>query len=162
MKRRHAILAIDILLVDVVLLILLAFFSGCKASSWYPVMGSVAGGSAGALAGGPVGAGVGAGIGYGGGKTAQLIDQNKDLAQTVNALTHGDVSALVEQGMEKHKSGFEEFTSYIKRILIIAACLLAVYLSIPIFVARKTAETCSKSAAEKHLTKPPFPTNEKS
>ena len=82
---------------------------------------------------------------------------NEDLKNTVDALTHGDVSALVEQGMEKHKSGFEEFTSYIKKILIIAACVLAAYLSIPIFVARKTAETCSK----KHLTRPPFPTNEK-
>tara|TARA_R110002110_G_scaffold375350_1_gene585082 strand:- start:569 stop:946 length:378 start_codon:yes stop_codon:yes gene_type:complete len=125
-------------------------------------MGSVVGGATGAVTGGPVGAGVGSGIGYAGGKTAQLMQENEDLAQTVDALTHGDVSALVAKGMEKHKSGFEEFTSYIKRILIIAACILALYLSIPIFVARKTAETCSKTAAEKHLTRPPFPSNEKS
>jgi hypothetical protein len=160
MKRCHA-----ILLADAALLVLIVILSGCKMSSWYPAMGSVAGGATGAITGGPVGAGVGAGIGYGGGKTAQMMTENEDLKQTVDALTHGDVNALVNQGleksMEKHASGFEEFTSYIKKILIVAACVLAVYLSIPILVARKTAETCSKTAAEKHLTRPPFPTNEK-
>jgi hypothetical protein len=153
------------ILANAALLILLAIPSGCKMSSWYPVMGSVAGASTGALTGGPVGAGVGGGIGYAGGKTAQMMTENEDLKETVSALTQGDVNALVNQGleksMEKHASGFEEFTSYIKKILIVAACLLAVYLSIPIFIARKTAETCSKTAAEKHLTRPPFPIDEK-
>ena len=160
MKRCHAILA-----VDAALLLVIVILSGCKASSWYPVMGSVAGGATGAVTGGPLGAGVGSGIGYAGGKTAQMMTENEDLKETVSALSHGDVNALVNQGleksMEKHASGFEEFTSYIKKILIVAACVLALYLSIPIFVARKTAETCSKTAAEKHMTKPPFPTNEK-
>lgn len=151
MKRSLSILA-----VDAALIVLIVILSGCKASSFYPALGATGGATVGSL-GGPAGAAGGSVVGYGIGKGAQLIDQNKDLANTVDALTHGDVSALVEQGMEKHKSGFEEFTSYIKKILIIAACVLAVYLSIPIFVARKTAETCSK----KHLTKPPFSTNEK-
>ena len=48
--------------------------------------------------------------------------------------------------------------STIKRILIGAACLLGAYLLIPIFIARKTAGTCSKSEAKKHMTRPPFPT----
>ena len=90
----------------------------------------------------------------------EVLQGNKEVAEakeTIDALTHGDVSALVQQGMAKHASGFDEFTSYIKKILIIAACILGAYLCIPIFVARKTAETCSK----KHLTRPPFPTNEK-
>lgn len=160
MKRCHAILAID-----AILLLVLAVLTSCKMSSWYPAMGSVAGGATGAITGGPVGAGVGAGIGYGGGKTAQMMTENEDLKQTVSALTHGDVNALVNQGleksMEKHASGFEEFTSYIKKILIVAACILGAYLCIPIFIARKTAETCSKTAAEKHLTRPPFPIDEK-
>ena len=159
MKRCHVILAID-----AALLLVIVILSGCKASSWYPAIGSVAGGASGSFAG-PVGGAAGAGLGYGAGKTAQMMTENEDLKQTVSALSHGDISALVnqglEQGMEKHQSGFDEFTSYIKKILIIAACILAAYLSIPIFVARKTAETCSKTAAEKHMTKPPFPTNEK-
>lgn len=150
-NRCHTILA-----VDAALLLVIVILSGCKASSWYPAIGATVGGATGAIAG-PMGGGVGAGVGYASGKTAQMMTENEDLKNTVDALTHGDVSALVDAGMEKHRSGFEEFTSYIKKILIIAACVLAAYLSIPIFVARKTAETCSK----KHLTRPPFPTNEK-
>jgi hypothetical protein len=134
-------------------------------SSWYPAIGSVAGGASGAIAG-PMGGAAGAGLGYGAGKTAQMMTENEELKNTVDALSKGDVDRLVqiglEKGMEQHKSGFEEFTSYIKKILIIAACILGAYLCIPIFIARKTAETCSKTAAEKHMTRPPFPTNEKS
>ena len=160
MKRCHVVLA-----VDVILILVLVFLTSCKMSSWYPAIGSVAGGASGAIAG-PMGGAAGAGIGYGAGKTAQMMTENEELKNTVDALTHGDVDRLVKIGLEKemeqHKSGFEEFTSYVKRILIIAACLLAAYLSIPIFIARKTAETCSKTAAERHMTKPPFPSNEKS
>ena len=132
--------------------------SGCSISSWYPLVGSVGGAASGAAIGGPVGGGVGAGLGYAGGKTAQLMDENKDLSATVTALTTGDVEGLIENQMGEHQGAFDSFVSTIKRILIIAACLLGAYLSIPIFVARKTAESCSK----KHLTRPPFPTNEKS
>ena len=159
MKRCHAILA-----VDAILLLVLVLLTSCKMSSWYPAIGSVAGGASGAIAG-PMGGAAGAGLGYGAGKTAQMMTENEDLKNTVELLSKGDVDRLVqlglEKGMEQHKSGFDEFTSYIKKILIIAACLLGAYLTIPIFVARKTAETCSKTAAEKHMTRPPFPTNEK-
>ncbi len=159
MKRCYAILA-----VDAILLLVIVLLTSCKMSSWYPAIGSVAGGASGAIAG-PMGGAAGAGLGYGAGKTAQMMTENEDLKNTVELLSKGDVDRLVqlglEKGMEQHKSGFDEFTSYIKKILIIAACLLGAYLTIPIFVARKTAETCSKTAAEKHMTRPPFPTNEK-
>ena len=156
MKRCHAVLAID-----AILLLVIAILTGCSMKQWYPTMGAVVGGGAGAL-GGPGTAAVGAG---GGALVGEVLQGNKEVEEakeTIDALTHGDVSALVQQGMAKHATGFEEFTSYVKRILIIAACILAAYLSIPIFVARKTAETCSKTAAERHMTKPPFPSNEKS
>jgi len=160
MKRCHVILA-----VDAILILVLVLLTSCKMSSWYPAIGSVAGGASGAIAG-PMGGAAGAGLGYGAGKTAQMMTENEELKNTVDALSKGDVDRLVqiglEKGMEQHKSGFEEFTSYIKKILIIAACILGAYLCIPIFIARKTAETCSKTAAEKHMTRPPFPTNEKS
>jgi hypothetical protein len=160
MKRCHAIIA-----VDAILILVLVLLTSCKMSSWYPAIGSVAGGASGAIAG-PMGGAAGAGLGYGAGKTAQMMTENEELKNTVDALSKGDVDRLVqiglEKGMEQHKSGFEEFTSYIKKILIIAACILGAYLCIPIFIARKTAETCSKTAAEKHMTRPPFPTNEKS
>ena len=112
---------------------------------WYPTVGAVVGGGAGAL-GGPGIAAVAAGSGA---LVGEVLQGNKEVAEakeTIDALTHGDVSALVQQGMAKHASGFDEFTSYIKKILIVAACILGAYLCIPIFVARKTAETCSKTA----------------
>lgn len=152
MKRCHAILA-----VDAILLLVIVVLTGCSMKQWYPTMGAVVGGGAGAALGGPGIAAVGAGSGA---LVGEVLQGNKEVAEakeTIDALTHGDVSALVQQGMAKHASGFDEFTSYIKKILIIAACILGAYLCIPIFVARKTAETCSK----KHLTRPPFPTNEK-
>ena len=156
MKRCHVILA-----VDVALLLVIVILTGCSMKQWYPTLGAIAGGGAGAL-GGPGIAAVGAG---GSALVGEVLQGNKEVEEakeTIDALTHGDVSALVAKGMEKHKTGFEEFTSYVKKILMVAACILAAYLSIPIFIARKTAETCSKSAAEKHLTRPPFPSNEKS
>ena len=131
--------------------------SGCSLSSWYPVTGAVIGGATGSIAG-PLGGGAGAAIGYAGGKTAQLLETNEELEETVVALTRGDVNTLVRIGMESQISGFEEFTDTIKKTLTIAgACLLA-YLCIPIFLARKTAQTCAKAEAKKHLTRAPFPT----
>ena len=130
--------------------------SGCSMSSWYPAIGAVAGGATGSLAG-PVGGGVGAGVGYAGGKTAQLLDENEDLVEKVEALSTGDVQKLIELEMGDHATGFQEFTGTIKKILTVAgACLLA-YLCIPIFLARRTAQTCAKAEAEKHLPRAPFP-----
>ena len=130
--------------------------SGCSMSSWYPAIGAVAGGATGSLAG-PVGGGVGAGVGYAGGKTAQLLDENEDLVEKVEALSTGDVQKLIELEMGDHATGFQEFTGTVKKILTVAgACLLA-YLCIPIFLARRTAQTCAKAEAEKHLTRAPFP-----
>ena len=91
------------------------------------------------------------------GEVLQGNEEVKEARETIDALTHGDVQALVEKGMAQHATGFDEFTSTIKKILMVAACALAAYLLIPIFIARKTAETCSKTEAEKHLTRAPFP-----
>ena len=123
---------------------------------WYPTMGAIAGGGAGAL-GGPGIAAVGAGSGALVVEVLQVNEEVKEARETIDALTHGDVQALVEKGMAQHATGFDEFTSTIKKILMVAACALAAYLLIPIFIARKTAETCSKTEAEKHLTRAPFP-----
>ena len=131
--------------------------AGCSMKQWYPTMGAIAGGGAGAL-GGPGIAAVGAGSGALVGEVLQGNEEVKEARETIDALTHGDVQALVEKGMAQHATGFDEFTSTIKKILMVAACALAAYLLIPIFIARKTAETCSKTEAEKHLTRAPFPT----
>ena len=57
-----------------------------------------------------------AGVGYASGKIYELTDENEEL---VDAITRGDVG--VHARMKEHASGFTEFTTYIKRILIGAA-----------------------------------------
>ena len=103
---------------------------------------------------GPGGAALGAGTAYAGARIYELSDEKKEL---VESITQGDVDALLNAGLAEHKTGFDKFTSTIKNILIGAAILLGGYLAIPIFVAKRTARNCSKSEAEKHMTRAPFP-----
>ncbi len=114
---------------------------------------TVGGAALGGIAG-PGGAALGAGTAYAGARIYELSDEKKEL---VDSITHGDVNALVSAGLKQHQSGFDAFTSYIKKILIGAAILLGGYLAIPIFVAKRTARNCSKTEAEKHITRAPFP-----
>jgi len=114
---------------------------------------TVGGAALGGIAG-PGGAALGAGTAYAGARIYELSDEKKEL---VDSITHGDVDALVSAGLKQHQSGFDAFTSYIKKILIGAAILLGGYLAIPIFVAKRTARNCSKTEAEKHMTRAPFP-----
>ena len=103
---------------------------------------------------GPGGAALGAGTAYAGSRIYELSDEKKEL---VESITHGDVDKLLSAGLAEHKTGFEKFTSTIKNILIGAAVLLGGYLAIPIFIAKRTAQNCSKSEAVKNQTRAPFP-----
>ena len=114
---------------------------------------TVGGAALGGIAG-PGGAALGAGTAYAGARIYELSDEKKEL---VESITHGDVDALLSAGLKQHQTGFDQFTSYIKKILIGAAILLGGYLAIPIFVAKRTAQNCSKTEAEKHITRAPFP-----
>ena len=135
---------------------LMLMLCSCSMRSSYPLLGGLAGGAAGSI-GGPVIGGLSAGAGVLAGEALKNKDALIEAEEKIVALSHGDVSALVAQGMETHKSGFDAFTSYIKNILIGAAILLGGYLAIPIFIAKRTARNCSKSEAEKHMTRAPFP-----
>jgi hypothetical protein len=137
-----------IICVDVLLLCIL---TSCSIRQFYPTGGAIIGGSAGALTGNPVIAGLTAGSGAMLGEMAKGNAELEEAQKTITALTHGDVEALVTQGMSKHQSLFDQFTGTIKKILIIAGVCLAVYLLIPIFVAKK----CSKDEAIK-MTRAPF------
>ena len=152
MSRGYVALFLDVLLIIAMILLT----QSCTISQWYPVGGAVIGGASGSVLG-PAGGGIGAGVGYAGGKTAQMMSENEDLKETVNALTNGDVSKLVEKGLESQQSGFQEFTESIKKILTVAGSVLLAYLCIPILLARKTATKCAKEEAQKHLTRAPFP-----
>ena len=130
----------------------LLLLTGCSMKQWYPTMGAIVGGGVGSLAG-PTGSALGAGGGALVGEVAKGNAEIQEARETITALSHGDVQSLIEKGMEQHASGFESFTTTIKRILIFAFIGLLCYLAIPIFVARR----CSKSEVQKGLTNPPFP-----
>ena len=138
------------------IVIVLICMTSCSLRSTYPLMGGLAGGAAGSI-GGPLVGGLSAGAGVLAGEALKNKDALIEAEETIEALSHGDVSALVAQGMEEHKSGFEKFTSTIKNILIGAAVLLGGYLAIPIFIAKRTARQCSQTEAIKHATRAPFP-----
>jgi hypothetical protein len=125
---------------------------GCSLRSTYPTLGGIVGGGAGSL-GGPGTAALGAGAGVLAGEALKNADKLVEAEEKIEALTRGDVSALVAQGMAAHQSGFDQFTSNVKRWLLWAAVGLGAYLAIPIFVARK----CSRTEALKNQTRPPFP-----
>lgn len=132
------------------LCILCLILTSCSFRNLVTPVATISGAGVGSI-GGPGGAALGAGVGYASGKIYELTDENEEL---VEAITHGDVEGIVHAKMKEHASGFEDFTSTIKRILIGAAIVLGAYLAIPIFVAKK----CSRTEALKNQTRPPFPT----
>jgi len=138
------------------IVLLLVCLTSCSLRSTYPTLGAIAGGGVGSL-GGPGIAALGAGIGAVSGEALKNKDALIEAEETIEKLSHGDVSAIVASGLAEHKTGFEKFTSTIKNILIGAAVLLGGYLAIPIFVAKRTARQCSQSEAIKHATRAPFP-----
>tara|TARA_R110002020_G_scaffold152174_4_gene329858 strand:+ start:1544 stop:1954 length:411 start_codon:yes stop_codon:yes gene_type:complete len=103
---------------------LLITSSGCSVSSIYPAAGATLGGSVGSL-GGPALGGAGALAGYSAGKAAQVGVKHKE---TIQALSEGDVSELVKQGLvEAREDGFfdgivSEFYGLLKLACIILIC----------------------------------------
>ena len=116
--------------------------SGCSMTTLYPVGGAMLGGGGGAVAGGPAGGAMGAGAGYAMGKLAQLTDENKDL---VEAVTRGDVKALVDASMGQQKGWMESALDTVYGF--IKLCLIGVVLwnLVPIiytrYVHKKTKES---------------------
>ena len=135
------------------LLLLCLFFStGCSFRQWYPTAGAGAAAvTASAVGAGPVVVGLSSAGGALVGEVARGNEEVAEAKETISKLTHGDVSALVEAGLASHKTGFEQFTATVKKILLVAAAFLGIYLIVPIFVARK----CSITEAKKQ-TRPPF------
>lgn len=124
----------------------------CSMKQFYPTGGALLGAGVGSLAG-PAGAALGGGGGALLGEVARGNEEIEEARETIDALTHGDVSKLVEQGLGEHRSSFDEFVSKIQRILLVVGICLICYLAIPVFVARR----CAKQEAEKTLTRAPFP-----
>jgi hypothetical protein len=117
--------------------------SGCSRTGFYAPLGATIGGAVGS-AGGPVAAGGGALIGWSVGKGAALVEENKDLVKTVDALSRGDVSAIVQAQMKGQQGIIEKATDTIWTVLKFAAlCILGV-LSIPLFITRSNTKKLNK------------------
>ena len=113
-------------------------------------MGSTgAGAGLGGLAG-PGGAAIGGMLGYAG---SELVVTEKTKKDIVTNITEEAVHALVDGKIDVHRSGFEEFKQTIQNLLKIVGVLLLLYLSVPLVVAKYTAEKCVK----KSETRAPFP-----
>lgn len=125
--------------------------TSCSIKQFYPTAGALVGGGVGSLAG-PIGAGLGGAGGALVGEVARGNEEIEEAKETITALSHGDVEALVAKGMSKQNGLFTSFTEGIKKLLIIVGVILVAYLFIPVFVARK----CSKSEVSKSLTRPPM------
>jgi hypothetical protein len=117
--------------------------SGCSRTGFYAPLGATVGGAVGAV-GGPVASGGGALIGWSVGKGAALVEENKDLVSTVDALSRGDVSAIVSAQMKGQQSTIEKATDTIWTALKVAAlCILGV-LAIPLFITRSNTKKINK------------------
>ena len=91
-----------------------------------------------------MGAGGGALIGWSVGKGAALVETNKDLVQTVDALSRGDVSAIVSAQMKGQQSTIENATDTIWTALKVAAFVVLGFLLIPLFITRSNSKKIKK------------------
>lgn len=129
---------------------IILLLQGCSWKSVAPTIMGGAGAGVGSLAG-PGGSIVGGTLGAGAGQLIKELDENQEARATVKMLTEGDVQALVDHKVQN--SGIEGFMQTVKKWLLISACLLGLYLMIPIFIAKR----CSQTEAKKHQSRAPFP-----
>ena len=110
---------------------ILLLTSGCSFRAAYPSIGSGIGAGVGSLGGvgGAIGGSmVGSAVG-----TAMMETGEHDLIKAqVEALTSGDVAALIEQKASEERSIFDKIISGIYQTLILAGIALAVWVMAPI------------------------------
>ena len=125
------------------LTVMLIMLTGCSRTGFYAPLGATVGGAVGSV-GGPVVGGGGALLGWSVGKGAALVETNKNLVSTVDALSRGDVSAIVSAQMKGQQSTIEKATDTIWTALKVAAlCILGV-LAIPLFITRSNTKKINK------------------
>ena len=109
----------------------------CSIKKFYPLAGSVVGGSAGSL-GGPLSAGLGAGAGWTVGELAKDDEELQDAKETIQALTTGDVDALVEKKLkEKKDSGFfDSILDGVYDILKIGVIIIAAWMILQLWFSK--------------------------
>ncbi len=122
---------------------MLTMLTGCSRTGFYAPLGATVGGAVGSV-GGPVASGGGALLGWSVGKGAALVETNKDLVQTVDALSRGDVSAIVSAQMKGQQSTFENAMDTIWLALKVAAFVVLGFLLIPLFITRSNSKKIKK------------------
>jgi hypothetical protein len=124
-------------------IVMIAMLTGCSRSSFYAPLGATVGGAVGSV-GGPVAGGGGALLGWSVGKGAALVEENKNLVSTVDALSRGDVSAIVSAQMKGQQSSFENAMDTIWLALKVAAFVVLGFLLIPLFITRSNSKKIKK------------------
>jgi hypothetical protein len=111
--------------------------SSCSVKKFYPLGGAVVGGATGAI-GGPVSAGLAAGAGWTMGELAKGDEELKEAKQTIQALSTGDVNALVELRLEKAKGDgfFDSILDGIYDLLFIGAIGVGLWVILPLWYTR--------------------------
>jgi hypothetical protein len=122
--------------------------TGCSRTGFYAPLGATVGGAVGSV-GGPVVGGGGALLGWSVGKGAALVEENKNLVSTVDALSRGDVSAIVSAQMKGQQSSFEKAMDTIWLALKVAAFVVLGFLTIPLFITRSNSKKIKK-ICDKH------------
>ena len=127
---------------------MLTMLTGCSRTGFYAPLGATVGGAVGSV-GGPVVGGGGALLGWSVGKGAALVEENKNLVSTVDALSRGDVSAIVSAQMKGQQSTFENAMNTIWLALKVAAFVVLGFLTIPLFITRSNSKKIKK-ICDKH------------
>jgi len=112
--------------------------------SLYPVAGATVGGGAGALIGGPAGGALGAFAGSASGEVLKSEAEVKEALKKVEAISKGDVEALVKSKMDEHKGWFEKAVDGIYDILMISALATGLYFIFHFWYGRHFVKKLSK------------------
>jgi hypothetical protein len=108
-------------------IVALLLMAGCSIRTIYPGLGATAGGAVGSL-GGPAGSGAGALLGWSLGETAKSGEKVDETLAKVEALSKGDVSALLNE----QQSTFDKVISGIYDTILICCIVAALWFLIPI------------------------------
>ena len=136
----------------------LLFATGCKKTTFYPLLGSTGGAAVGSAVGGGIpGAAGGAVLGWGIGKGAALVEENQHLASTVYALNRGDVMALVDAGMAEQRGFLDKVIDGIYDLLTICGIAAALFFLVPLVYARLLHRKMNLASGAADRKEPPPP-----
>lgn len=113
------------------LIVIIFLTSGCSFRAAYPSIGSGIGAGVGSL-GGVGGAIGGSMVGSALGTAMMETGEHDSIKAQVEALTSGDVAALIEQKVGEERSIFDKIISGIYQTLILAGIAVAVWVMAPI------------------------------